>query len=330
VRRLHGLDALRGIAAFSVVLYHVVSLYGLKGAYPMRSEAAVDLFFILSGLVMARSYETRLREGMTTRQFLSARYGRLFLPLAIGSTLGLVWALLTFGPSLSLIAAYFLILSFLPAPWIGSSFLLNGPAWSLFEEIVANGLHAMILARLNIQRLFSLWVGVTIVFVVLFMRWSPHWGPGLGQISLLFPREFSCYLMGILLYRRYGDTPLGGSPIVAIAAASGMLFAGQLVPILDLAATLIVAPLLIRASIGLKEAAWASWLGALSYPLYATHFTIIRLSILGHLPPIASAGLAISVASVLTVLFEARRKATRVNTVDGQPSGQIATSAIVQ
>lgn len=62
-----GLDGLRGIAAMSVVLFHVY-LYGRPGratspweAIPMRLSVGLLLFFVLSGFLLYRSFERAAR-----------------------------------------------------------------------------------------------------------------------------------------------------------------------------------------------------------------------------------------------------------------------------
>ena len=70
--RLLGLDALRGIAAIMVVMFHL-------GLPMMGSHLAVDFFFMLSGFVMARTYDERLQTGaMSPLAFMIKRYRRLW------------------------------------------------------------------------------------------------------------------------------------------------------------------------------------------------------------------------------------------------------------
>ncbi|RWD64150.1 MAG: acyltransferase, partial [Mesorhizobium sp.] len=71
--RLYGLDALRGVAAVAVALQHLMRIYHLPEA-PLNPFLAVDLFFILSGFVMARTYEDRLRRGLSAVGFIGLRY----------------------------------------------------------------------------------------------------------------------------------------------------------------------------------------------------------------------------------------------------------------
>src|SRR5690348_12833235 len=89
VKRLNGLDALRGVAALVVAFHHlsVISVSRGLGELPFL---AVDLFFVISGFVMARTYEERLQTTLSTPRFILLRYKRLWLPLAIGTMLGMI------------------------------------------------------------------------------------------------------------------------------------------------------------------------------------------------------------------------------------------------
>jgi len=78
VRRLECLDGLRGVLAVYVLLSHMVPFATVPHwlAQPLsHGEAAVDVFFILSGMVIVRSLEGF---GYDTRAFLIARAGRIF------------------------------------------------------------------------------------------------------------------------------------------------------------------------------------------------------------------------------------------------------------
>ncbi|NUS99468.1 MAG: acyltransferase, partial [Sphingomonas sp.] len=241
MRRLYGLDALRGIAAICVMVGHFAATFGL-GEYPFHAGLAVDLFFILSGFVMTRTYEERLRSGLTAPQFIALRYRRLFLPLAIGSTLGLIGAAAVIGPAPQLLASWVFILAFLPTVWLGNAFLLNGPAWSLFLEILSNALHGTLLAKTSTRRLAALYAASVAVFIATYFAGLSHWDYGLSAILWLIPRELSAYLIGIIIFRVYGDRPLGNRPAIAIAAFMACLWAATLNPFVELACALVFAP----------------------------------------------------------------------------------------
>ena len=311
VNRLYGLDALRGIAALVVALHHSAAIFGLA-VPPFHPGLAVDLFFILSGFVMTRTYEDRIRSGLSTASFLDIRYRRLFMPLAIGSTIGLGWAATELGPSPELLVAWVLILAFLPTTGMDHCFLLNGPAWSLFVEITANGIHSSCFARLSDQVLVGVWAVLTGIAVAMLFAGISHWAPGIGGIISLIPRELSCYVAGILVFRRFGDAPLGNKPLLAITFFCLALVVATFNIYLEIAATFIAAPLIIRGSIGLRRMTWAVWAGSLSYPLYAVHVPTMKLAKLWGLHALGSFALAVAAAIVVTVLFEVRQKAQRM------------------
>jgi peptidoglycan/LPS O-acetylase OafA/YrhL len=79
--RIHTLDALRGLAALAVVLFHYT--YHFQRLYPAEHHPVVsigwghygiDLFFVISGFVILMTLDTTRR----TRDFVVARLSRLF------------------------------------------------------------------------------------------------------------------------------------------------------------------------------------------------------------------------------------------------------------
>lgn len=93
------LDAARGIAAIAVVLYHVQTYIYPEVVVTImphlfhRSFLAVDLFFLMSGLVIARSYEVRLLNGkMSFFGFFQTRLVRLWPLYLLGTILGFIYA----------------------------------------------------------------------------------------------------------------------------------------------------------------------------------------------------------------------------------------------
>ncbi len=73
------LDALRGISAVCVCLFHfkvnspIANLSFIKGSWLF-----VDFFFVLSGFVIAANYRERLAAGMPIRDFALLRFARLY------------------------------------------------------------------------------------------------------------------------------------------------------------------------------------------------------------------------------------------------------------
>ncbi|WP_189400894.1 MULTISPECIES: acyltransferase [unclassified Mesorhizobium] len=306
--RLYGLDALRGVAAIAVVVHHLASTYHLP-KLPLNPFLAVDLFFILSGFVMARTYEARLRTDLSTVGFIGLRYRRLFIPLAIGSTIGAAWVAAVYGLTPYLLIAYGLILCFLPLPqMIGpNAFPLNVPAWSLFVEIVCNALHGAVFSKLSNMHLLAVAGASGLIFLATFLSGLSIWGPGFTSILWLMPRELSCYLAGILVFRNYGDKPLGNWPLLAVAAFALALGAASINSTLEVL-SLFACPFIVRASLAIPRTQWAIWAGALSYPFYATHVPVIQASRMAGFPWSVALTIAACVAIAVTLAFETRRQ----------------------
>src|SRR3954468_13971740 len=82
--RLQSLDFFRGVAALSVVYYHFHGALGLPRFEP--GFLAVDLFFVLSGIVLGLIYTPKIESGLSFAEFMWHRLRRLY-PMAILVTL---------------------------------------------------------------------------------------------------------------------------------------------------------------------------------------------------------------------------------------------------
>lgn len=73
------LDALRGVAACSVLLYHSkFTVWDEPTALMRNAYLAVDLFFVISGFVMQHAYGARIRQGMPLSDYMVLRLGRIY------------------------------------------------------------------------------------------------------------------------------------------------------------------------------------------------------------------------------------------------------------
>jgi peptidoglycan/LPS O-acetylase OafA/YrhL len=153
---LPALDALRGVAAFAVLLYHLQDS-GVFHVAP-RGYLAVDFFFLLSGFVVAKAYEDKLLKGWSTREFFQVRLRRIYPLHVIGSLVGmsahLVVAALNgdWGHAVTTLAVTAAALAFVPltrADPKSSVFPLIPAAWSLFWELAINIVFALTVRRLS-------------------------------------------------------------------------------------------------------------------------------------------------------------------------------------
>lgn len=138
--RIVSLDGLRGIAAIVVAVYHLPGLFGI--AIP-HADLAVDFFFLLSGWVMAYSYEERIAQGLPARAFFLNRMARLYplyivcLGLAFLVFLSKIW----FGKGEGIAELRCVLPNALMLPCLfndGLGFPLNQPGWTIFVEVVLN------------------------------------------------------------------------------------------------------------------------------------------------------------------------------------------------
>jgi peptidoglycan/LPS O-acetylase OafA/YrhL len=289
-QRFSTLDGLRGVAALCVVLFHGRDWFGPAGV--SRGYLAVDLFFVLSGLVIAASYEAQLESGaLTAVRFVKVRLIRLYPLYLLGLCLGLATPVLSlilkgriiheYAPAWSALPpALFMLPSPFSASAVSQLFPLNGPAWSLFFEIFIN--FAYVLTR----RLWSVGgIVVAMAVAATFLLLSPDQGDGgwnWGTIGYGFARVFYSFPAGVLIYRLYAGgwraPALSGWAIVALFPLSLLLPDGWGVRLTVLA----VFPLIVALGTGATCNGWSRWLfahaGALSYALYAIHIPAMELT----------------------------------------------------
>lgn len=176
-RVFHTLDALRGIAAIGVVIFHMQLAFnplGVPGGY-----LAVDLFFMMSGVVLSHAYEPRFRAGMGVVDFMRARLIRLYPLYLLGTLLGIAVTVASlhgrnsqgWGQAALLQAAVRALLfvpNFSTTP-VNQLFPLNIPCWSLFLELVVNLLFVAAWPLLTFRRLIAVCIvsaGIVLVAVV--------------------------------------------------------------------------------------------------------------------------------------------------------------------
>ncbi|CDO34036.1 acyltransferase [Novosphingobium sp. KN65.2] len=294
MERLEGLDGLRGIAALMVLGFHLWTVFGIL---PLLSHAylAVDFFFMLSGYVMARTYEPKFSAGLSPVSFTSIRFKRLFAPMALGAMLGLGLFMLMGTDPKVLAFTFIATLAFIPQP-LGDPFILNRPAWSIFFELTANLIHAILLWRLPLKAvlLFAL------IFLVALMAYAWPWGSILvgnktGSFMGGFPRVLLAYAIGVALWR--GPKSMGGRVEIAFVVLGIALVALPRNLLVDIAFVVAVCPVILL--IGAKPASrLAAWMGALSFPLYAVHYPILQGAKAFNLSPWLAAVSSIALAAL--------------------------------
>jgi len=222
------LDGLRGVGALLVVFGHTMAFWG--PVWACSGAVVVDLFFLLSGFVIAYSYEPQFRTGMGVGEFMIHRIVRLYPLYLLGTVLGFLTLLaLTIGDadggqrSLTLTLQFVPQLFLLPAPEaLGSADLypLNVPAWTLFFEFAVNLVYVLTFRWLSTRVL----VGV-VAFCGLVLAWRVLSFGGIDAGSTWetmgtgFARAGFGFFSGVLAFR------LLGSPVATKRPSSKWAFA---------------------------------------------------------------------------------------------------------
>ncbi|WP_312158485.1 acyltransferase family protein [Pantoea piersonii] len=150
MKRLTGLDGLRGILALGVALSHSYSHFtGWRTGYDIfrNPDYAVDIFFILSGIVLYHSYKDKVGSGsMSGIEFFVIRIFRLY-PLHILAVLLVPVALCIstghfFPEWLGKITPWNIVGDLTLTNSIGIGFIpkTNVPSWSISVELFAGTL----------------------------------------------------------------------------------------------------------------------------------------------------------------------------------------------
>jgi peptidoglycan/LPS O-acetylase OafA/YrhL len=310
------LDGLRGVAALAVVLLHVAVFFRLSFV-PGHAYLAVDFFFMLSGFVIARAYSQRLENGLAVREFLAIRLIRLYPLVLLGVVLGTI-ALLgatRFTSNLSVSAVLKAAITnalLLPSSAMNdvrpSAFPVDGPLWSLAFEIWINILYAWFFrfwtnaslsAALILGALLTCWTSIELGGLNVGFGLSDFY---LGGARVLFP-----FVAGVILSRIMKPVPAGYS--WAHLAFAPLLFV-LVAPIYhggfyDAFAVLFVFPviLFIASNASQQSRLNGIWrrLGALSYPLYVTHYPfIVVASEIAHQRHLT--GFALCLSAAITML----------------------------
>lgn len=293
--KVPALTGIRGFAASWVVVFHLKSLLERLDVLPAVAGSrvvgygylAVDLFFLLSGFILARAYADRPRTMAGVRGFYLNRVFRimplntvcLFAMLALVTAVGQgYWTTMPLGVG-SFVAAFFLVQS-----WgTGSATTWNLPAWSLSAEWLAYVVFPLgLLALAGVRTRGVAAAGTLAALALLVVVMVARGDATLEHTWLLgLPRCLLQFTAGMFLWRwvalgpplRTGDAWLaGGAALLAVAIA---------VPALELAAPFAFGALIVACAAGGR---WtdrlfgnrvAAFVGEISFSVYLVHFLLV-------------------------------------------------------
>jgi peptidoglycan/LPS O-acetylase OafA/YrhL len=313
------LDSVRGIAALSVVIHHVVISKTVIAAFPQKAWIDVpffhnawlfvDLFFVLSGMVISLNYATSDFRNFSLREFVIRRLARIY-PLHIVTLVAML--MLRFA-RLGLVAigilavapvqtevntgySFFLNVFLLHSMGLLDHLSWNGPSWSISTEFYTYLLFGVLLLwaqHFGSRRLFYaasvvLVIGSVLLIVV-----------GLGKQSLDFHTDFGflrcvlSFFVGVLTVKIVSGLPSTSLRVLPSMLQIGSLLAALLImclvgsyPAISFAAPFVFAMLL--GSLMAFPTAWPLpallavrplvWLGKRSYSIYMVHAIVLVLA----------------------------------------------------
>lgn len=320
--RYEVLDGLRGVAAMMVVAFHLFETYsgGHINQIINHGYLAVDFFFVLSGFVIGYAYDDRW-DRMSLGTFAKRRLIRLHPMLFIGSIIG--GLLYYFGscdafPIIGDTPWYTMLLVMLLGCFLiptrgcldirgwAESYSLNGPAWTLMFEYIANLLYATVIRRLgkialavcvfffailtvlltmNID-LFGLLAGREALAYTVIGGWSIE----ANQLYVGFSRLLYPFFAGLLL-SRIGFVIKAKNGFVNSAIVIAVLLAMPFVGteqtqwtngIYEAVCIIVIFPLIVAmgagsCDMGKRTGRICRFLGEISFPLYITHYPLIYM-----------------------------------------------------
>jgi peptidoglycan/LPS O-acetylase OafA/YrhL len=297
------LDGMRGVAALIVVERHRPEMF--LGVPAAGGHLAVDLFFILSGFVIAHAYEERLRSGLGVGRFMLARLIRLYPLYWLATLLGaaLFAAQMLVAPEGGLRswdrlgASLAFGLAFLPTPTglsfdVDALFPINGPAWSLFFELAVNLAFAVLILRLSLSVLLGL-AGAGAVLFAGAALWAGTADVGYNAVTVLagFPRVTFGFFTGVVLFRIWRERRDIVLPASVAWGLLGLITLMMLWPLppsgagatrvaFELFVCLVVFPMVVLAGAyarpGPRGEQFCAILGASSYAVYVFHMPASR------------------------------------------------------
>ena len=319
------LDGLRGVAVMLVVAYHLFETYYHGGPdQPINhGYLAVDFFFVLSGFVIGYAYDDRW-DRMSTWAFFKRRLIRLHPMVIFGTLFGALlfyfgscgeFPLINQTPWWMVLLVMFWCFTMIPLPntmdirgWAETN-PLNGPAWSLQWEYIANILYALVFRRLSKVAL-GICVAVFAVLTVILClnidvtgflearNWASYtvvggWSTTPDQLQVGLTRLLYPFFCGLLISRM--------GKLIKVKAGfwwcSLMIIVLLCMPWMGLGTEgdsrwtngfyeafciLVGFPLIVAMGAGSsvkggKSEAINKFLGEISYPIYITHYPLIYM-----------------------------------------------------
>jgi len=305
------LDGLRGVAALIVVIFHVLETYSGNRFNQIINHGylAVDFFFLLSGFVVAYAYDDRWGK-MSQWDFYKRRLIRLQPMVIMGTVIGALLFYFQASPAFPLIAGtpvwqllLVMVVGFTMIPLPISMDIrgwqemhpLDGPAWSLFFEYIANIMYALVFRKVS-QKVLAILVILFAGLLVRYLIMGPQgdviggWSINTAQLNVGFTRMLYPFFAGLLLSRMGRLIHIKGAFTVSSLLIALVLFIPRIGGsehlwmngLYESIVIILIFPLIVAIGAGGHingkfSAKVCRFFGDISYPIYITHYPLIYL-----------------------------------------------------
>lgn len=327
--RLRGLDALRGVAALGVLVYHYTSNYqrvlGHRGPLPFGfhlGALGVQLFFVISGFVIFMTLDKTRRP----IDFVRSRFSRLFP--AYWTAIALTFTVLTLFPlpgrHVSLARALVDLTMCQELLGVGH---IDPVYWTLQLELCFYGIMLILFATRQLRRAEYFLLGLVALSAVeavtmprlgSFFRHHHRLNVVVGRLDLLLVLgHIHAFLIGIMLFKLRTRFAARDAAVLLICLA----YSFAMEPRVDFYATLLFTVLVYAAARGWTwplENPVLLFLGLISYSLYLTHqnigYVIIRAAEARGAPPMVAIAITAAVALLIAtaITYGIERPALRL------------------
>lgn len=317
------LDGLRGVAAMIVVCFHLFETYSKGPSYQILNHGylAVDFFFVLSGFVIGYAYDDRW-DKMSMVGFFKRRLVRLHPMVIMGTIIGAllfyfgdcsVFPLISKTPWWQVMLMMLLGFSMLPATtkmdirgW-GETNPLNGPAWSLQWEYIANILYATVIRRFSNTMLILFLAVAALLTLNLTLNWDVFgvlnarsyaaytviggWSVTPDQLCIGISRLLYPFFAGLLISRLHRLIRVKAGfwwcSLLVVALLVMPRIGGNtqmwMNGLYEAVVILLLFPMIVSmgagSSVSGRSVKVCKFFGEISYPLYITHYPLIYMQI---------------------------------------------------
>jgi len=305
------LDGLRGVAAVMVVAFHIFEAHAPSRFQQVINHGylAVDFFFLLSGFVVGYAYDDRWGK-MTLGNFFKRRLVRLQPMVVMGMIVGAVcfyfqdsvlWPGISEVPVWKMLMMMLIGFTLLPVPtsmdirgWT-EMHPLDGPAWSLFFEYIANIMYGLFVRKFSKAALSVLVVLAGAALVQLAAVGGNGdviggWSLEPAQLRIGFTRMIYPFFAGLLLFRTgklvQVKHAFGWCSLLIVLVLSLPRIGGPehlwMNGLYDSFSIIFIFPIIVLLGAGgTVTGKFASRLckffGDISYPIYITHYPLIYI-----------------------------------------------------